>query len=536
MKKIFNFSLAMIMAFSMTATAFAAEELNIPKVNIEIDDGKIVNAQYSAYRLLDAVSLGTLDGEEQYSYTVNSKYKDILETLTGKEDAEIIKYIDGLDTDKIRDFADAVYQAIKENSIQADETTSNNKFDEVGQGYYLIAETVLGKVDGNNQPTDSFSLVMLDTVATNNEGKVTITTKEDIPTVDKKVQEVNDSTGDKSWGEDADHDVGDEIAYQIRGTVSEKYADYIAYDYQFVDTMEKSLTLDANSIQVIVGGTVDEKGDYVSGGTDVTTQFNKVVTEIADDPLTADVDEEGTKLTLSADLKKLTDVSINTDTTIFVLYKATLNEKALYGKPGNKNVVYLKYSNDPYVDSNGNPDGTTPPDTTIVFTFHTLVNKVNEKSEPLTGAGFTLYKWNAAKNEWLPAASAVADENGTKFDFRGLDCGKYKLEETKVPSGYNKAEDIIFEVKATYDSLKDPVELTELYVVDEKGNRISGNEKDATFTTVADTGLVDTSVENLPGVVLPSTGGMGTTLFYVVGAVLVIGSLVLIVTRKRMGE
>lgn len=543
MKKFLGLALAMMLALSMTTTAFAED--TVPTVDIEIDDtDRITEAEYAAYRLLEATSLGIPEGEtkEHFSYSINEKYRAILETETGKTGEEIIKYIDALDADGIREFANDVYQAIKTAKLAADKTAENNTFEDVVQGYYLIAETDLGKVDGEDEPTDSYSLVMLDTVAANKEGKVTIKTKEDIPTVDKKVKEVNDSTGDTSWGESADHDVNDVIEYQIRGTVSSKYDEYIAYDYQFVDTMDKSLTLDEDSITVILGG-VEEDGIYQSGGTDVTDLFDlEVVTY--DDPATEENDE-ATRFTLKADLKEIDareDIEITENTKIYVLYEATLNADALHGTPGNKNDVYLNYSNDPYVDSNGNPGGKTPVDTNIVFTFNTLVNKVDEKGDALTGAEFTLFKWDASvegEDKWVAVNTPViVNEEGTQFDFKGLDCGKYKLEETQVPEGYNKAADIIFEVVATYDETKNPAELTGLEVVDEDGEPISSytDTEEAIFIVSLREGKVTTAVENLPGVVLPSTGGIGTTLFYVLGAVLVLGSVILIVTKKRMGE
>ena len=541
MKKLLSFGLAMMLALSMTTTAFAAD--TVPTVNIEINDtDRITEAKYAAYRLLDATSLGTpAGGEEQFSYSINEIYRNILKEVTEKEtDEDIIKYIDDLSAEGIRKFADDVYQAIKTAKLTADETTEDNTFDAVAQGYYLIAETDLGKVDGKNEPTDSFSLVMLDTVASNVGGTVTIETKEDIPTVDKKVKEVNDSTGATSWGESADHDVNDVIEYQIRGTVSSKYDEYIIYNYQFVDTMDKSLTLEHKSkedtsIIIYVGGNEDENGIYQSGGIDVTEHFDIKVETLAD--------EAGTRFTASADLKeldKVEGVTITGDTIIYVLYKATLNEHAVHGTSGNKNDVYLNYSNNPYVDSEGEPRGKTPVDTNIVFTFNTLVNKVDEKGNELTGAGFTLYKWNeSAEGEGVwKEIKVIETESGSVFDFKGLDCGKYKLEETKVPAGYNKAADIIFEVVATYDKTKDPAELTGLEVVDEDGEPISSDTdtEEAIFIVSLREGKVTTAVKNLPGVVLPSTGGMGTTLFYVLGAVLVLGSVILIVTKKRMGE
>ena len=208
------------------------------------------------------------------------------------------------------------------------------------------------------------------------------------------------------------------------------------------------------------------------------------------------------------------------------------------GATGNKNEVILKYENDPYYKGDGDPDtpdepekpGETPKDINIVFTYDAIVNKVDDKDEPLEGAGFTLYKWVADENNWV----AVGDEitGVTTFTFEGLDVGKYKLVETTVPNGYNKAADIIFYVEATYDDTKDPVVLTDLVVKDEDGKVISG--ENLTFTADKTEGEVETDVVNKAGIELPSTGGMGTTIFYILGGALVVIAVVLLVTKKRM--
>ena len=165
-----------------------------------------------------------------------------------------------------------------------------------------------------------------------------------------------------------------------------------------------------------------------------------------------------------------------------------------------------------------------------MFTYDAIVNKVDGEGEALEGAGFTLYKWVADENNWV----AVGDEitGVTTFTFEGLDVGKYKLVETTVPNGYNKAADIIFYVEATYDDTKDPVELTGLVVKDEDGNVISG--ENLTFTADKTEGEVETDVVNKAGIELPSTGGMGTTIFYIFGGALVVIAVVLLVTKKRM--
>ena len=523
MKKLISILLTLVMVFGMTTTAFAA--------NITISGGAS-GSTYAAYKLLDATMLN--DGSGKYNFTVNEAYADVLEEATGKTtEGEIVKYISELSAEDAKAFAGDVYDLIKD-VIDADYTTTNDTFTGVDQGYYLIAETATGN------DADTYSLVMLDTAG---EEDITVDTKEDEPTVDKQVKEVNDTTGNTAWGEYADHDVYDTVYYQIKGTVSGKYADYKSYYYSFKDTMDDTLTLDEDSIKVYVGGTVNAAGEYQKDGVDVTADFVISTTEHS--------------FTASANLKELDanndSVVITADTEIFVTYEAELNEGALHGKPGNINNLYLEYENNPYHEGDGDPEtpdrpgdpedpedpngpGKTPIVQNIVFTFKANVNKVDENGEALEGAGFTLYKYDAEAGDYVAVGEEITGV--TTFSFAGLDAGKYKLEETTIPSGYNQAADIVFVVVAEYDTEVDPVALTGLSVVDEDGEVIDE------FTIIADDeselnedlGIFVTDVENKPGVTLPTTGGMGTTIFYLVGAILMIGSAVVIITRKRMSR
>jgi len=523
------FLLALAMLISMAGTAFAA--------NITING--VEGAEYAAYKLLNATNQGT-----NYSYTFNDKYADILKAATGKDSLEEIEaYILSLDADDkatdLRDLADAIYAAITtaDPAIEPDVTTDTSVFEDVAEGYYLIAETKVAN------EADTFSLVMLNTVGKED---ITVNTKEDKPTVEKKIEEVNDTTGTAVWGDSADHDIGDEINYRVTGSVSNKYAYYSSYYYSFVDTMEDGLTYNQNAKVYIVNG--DSK-------VDVTEQFT-----------IANTVKEGTDtvngFTATANLKELTGVTITETTTVVVEYTATLNENALHGTPGNKNVVYLEYENNPYHEADGNPatpdkpgepdqpgdepgdeePGKTEEDVNIVFTFKSVVNKTDKSGAALEGAGFTLYKWvkdgvageeDTTADGWVKIGDEITGV--TTFTFEGLDAGKYKLEESTVPAGYNKCDDIEFEVAATYNTEVDPPALAGLVVKDSIGTVISEGEG-ASFTATLADGAVTTNVVNVSGEELPSTGGIGTTIFYILGSVLVIGAVVLLVAKKRMNN
>ena len=244
---------------------------------------------------------------------------------------------------------------------------------------------------------------------------------------------------------------------------------------------------------------------------------------------------------------------------IVVEYKAKLNQNAAFANP---NGLTLKYPSDPnHTGESGDnpPEGETPEKVAIVFTFTGVVDKIDKDKKPLAGAEFTLYKWDNDAQEdennekWVAVGNetlnTVTDE-GTKFSFKGLDDGRYKLVETKVPAGYNKADDIIFEIATEHGLNKETqkLEVTSFKIIvitkdangTEKKTEYDGSNpqtNDAFKITANPTdggNNFNTQVQNLQGTVLPETGGIGTTIFYIVGGLLTVGAVVLLVTKKRM--
>lgn len=509
-KNLFSLLLALILLFTLTTTAFA--------VDITIQDTGATSS-YAAYKLLDATNALDENGEatDKFAYTLNTKYAAILKGIVAEKTSTletpvtpeqvtekmVIEYIADLDDNGIRTFADEVYALLAE--VNPDYTTNTDKFENVDQGYFLIVETNVNEESGK----DVISLVMLDTAG---EEDITVETKESVPSVEKKVKDTDDSTGEISdWQDSADYDIGDSIPYQIKGTVSSEYANYKAYTYIFTDTMKK-LTYQG-----------DAKVFAVNNG--VRTEITSVFT------ITWDAEKK--ILTLSCDDLKRAE-AVNAASEIIVEYTAKLDADAVIGSAGNPNTVYLTYSRDPYHEGEGAPTNETPEDTNIVFTFEGIVNKVDKDKNELEGAKFTLYKYvEAAEGEeqWLPI-EIESVEGATTFAFTGLDAGRYKLVETEVPAGYNKADDIEFVIVAEHDITADNPKLTSLVVKDMQGNVISG--QNLTFSANVQEGKISTDVVNLTGPELPSTGGIGTTIFYILGGILVVGAGVLLITRKRM--
>lgn len=451
---------------------------------------------YKAYKLLNATVRGTGE-DKKISYTVNEKYAAVLEAATSATDEKgIIKAIeDKTEATAIRSFANDIYAKIKAGKIAEDYTSTGKNFANVDKGYYLIVETEL------NDEADTYSLVMLNTADQDN---VTVDSKEDSPTFEKKIKEKNDSTGVESgWQDGADYDINDVVPFKLQGTVPQNYGAYNTYKYVFHDEMSSGLTFNASSVVVKVDETAINSGYSV-----VTTGLK--------DGCTFEIQFD--------DLKKISEVKAGS--TITVEYDATLNENAVIGSAGNPNQAKLEYSNNPYDDGTGE----TPWDKVIAFTYQLVANKVDKDGSSVEGAGFTLYKWSNEGDKYVAVSSEITGV--TKFNFKGIDAGQYKLVESKVPDGYTKAEDLVFTVVATYDTDNNDPKFGTLTIKD--GDKVISDGEDKVFTVNLAAGSFTTNVVNLTGTTLPSTGGMGTTVFYVVGGGLMAVAVVLLVTKKRM--
>ena len=458
----------------------------------------------------------------------------------------------GLENDsaKAQAVADAFNKALSSTTagtgtIVADATSGT--ITGLNAGYYLIKDTA--DVDGEG----ALTRVMLEVVS-----NVAVTEKASVPSLTKKVKEKNDTTGEESdWQDAADYDIGDTIPYQITGTLPSKFAEFDTYKtYTITDTLSAGLTAPAAS-----GITVKV------GEADVTSHFDITITGEATAVQTITI-----ALKTGEDLKTWTSPALTKDSTFVVDYTATLNTSAVIGSEGNPNTAKLEFSNNPNYNDDGDT-GTTPEDKVIVFTYEIKALKVEptsdaaidqtaynaltdaekadyvkvgdkwQKTKPLAGAGFTLYKkvpagTTGAVNGYLQIGDEI--KNTTTFEFKGTDAGEYKLVETTVPAGYNKCADIEFKVTATYDTDSADPKLKSLTVTPETaGFTVTTTEtKDTTgsVTEITTDGIISGKVLNQSGTVLPSTGGIGTTIFYVVGSILVVAAGVLLITKKRMSR
>ena len=441
-------------------------------------------------------------------------------------------------------------------SVTAEGTSTT--ITDLNAGYYLVQDTAAVTAEGAK------TRFIMEVVS-----NVSVSEKASVPSVDKYTDDKNDTTGAEdtvNWVKTADYDLGDVVPYKVVGTLPSTYADYDWYSYKFTDTMSQGLTLNSDSVKIVLFASkadAEAATDYTSAttgdspaGTDITSLFTKNVTT---------GDNNSTVLTMScpvtvsegtvtdSGLKKNTNITANS--AIVMFYTATVNDNAVIGGTGNANEVTIEFSNNPNPGGEGDK-GNTPEDKVVVFTLKTVVDKVDDQGQPLTGATFKLYKkykdsaavTAAGKTaatkptttptqmtdaEWaalvtgtqvlVDVGEAVLTNNGTTFTFNHMDDGDYVLIETVTPAGYNTMEPYPFSVTASHQIAADGTpSITELTTTG------------TNMTATAATGTLDTDIKNKSGTQLPSTGGMGTTILYVGGSILVILAAVLLITKRRM--
>ena len=516
-KKLASLLLVLVMVFALATTAFAEETTYSITINNSAKDHT-----YEAYQIFT----GDLSGTTLSNIVWGSGVSEAGQTALGDAAAKAETLKTEADA---KAFAKAVAPYLTTAAGSAN-TVTDGKYviSGLAAGYYLVKDQD-GSLIGDN---DSYTEYIIQVV-----GNVTATPKSDVPEVQKKVKDINDSTDTTKtdWQDSADYDIGDSIPFQLKATLADNVSSYTTYKVVFHDTLSKGLTLNATygegqNANVVTSGVTVKVGDA-----DKTANFVITAVKNADGTTT---------LTVSCDDVKA--LGAGNSSVITVEYTAKLNENAVLGSAGNPNKVYLEYSNNPNKSEEGNNEtGETPKDVVIVFTYKTIINKVDSENKPLTGAAFKLEKLikgkDGAADTWTTVKEFTVDETTTSFTFSGLDDGQYKLTETKTPAGYNTIDPIYFVIEATHDETADAPTLKTLnaYLTDANGNKQTemkdGESVNIDLGTVDLTaGSITTTVVNKSGSELPSTGGIGTTIFYVLGGVLVLAAVVLLVTKKRM--
>ena len=388
-------------------------------------------------------------------------------------------------------------------------------------GYYLIVDTssFSSSADGDSYHAYNSFLLKVNKAHYH----VQITPKVVKPTVEKKVYDNDDNSswGDNDgWGSSADHAINEEFQFQLIAKLPESENNGHAYDYYdkytvcFNDTLSAGITfdnLDTVKIANVDGDNSKEITNYKFDDTDLHEAGHPTSFKLSIDDVKTCAAAAG--------------LNLNDGATITVTYTAHLNENAaVNGSTDNKNKVQLQYSNNP---SNSAYWGFTPESAVCVYTYQLNNTKYHDDDTPgneLAGAGFRLYSDKACNEAQeiklkkntdgtysryfgTEAGDEMISGNDGQFNVKGLDAGTYYLKETKTPDGYSACDNKEIVISATHDV---------------NHVSLSGNLSNKIINKKAG------------GITLPSTGGIGTTLFYVVGGGLMVAAIVLLVTKKRM--
>ncbi len=537
-KKFVSVMLAVVMALAMGITAFASEaDENASTENTSgvtgqsYDIYQIFTGTFKDGKLISDIKWGKNGTGTEGTPVSQSILDELANTYQDNDSYEI---------------NDSAQLAVITKYVNLDSTAiiSNGKdttYTGLASGYYLVKGTVT-YAGGTEKENTVETLYVVRVV----ENTLTFQPKVDVPKVDKKIVEGNDKVDTNEAA------IGDDVNYEITGTLPSNLDAYKTYYFEFNDTLSKGLTLKEDTIKVTVNGEEVKRGE--------------------DGLYTQEVSEDNNNTTIKItipDAKKVAGAGAD----IVVTYTATLNKDAIIAGDGNDNKVHLVYSNNPNKNgdgtpgSNDHPTGQTPEEQVKTYTTELAVLKTDEEGKILEGAEFTL-GGNGVKVSLVTKEEFVPDENGAywklkngsyttmapasdnsniddydmdagkfslkktikpsyetdnsstavdtigkdgRITFTGLGAGEYTLTETKVPDGYNAI---------------DPIRFTITFDPETKEFRAEGISLGANNT-------LETTVINKKGSLLPSTGGIGTTIFYIIGGILVIGAGIILVVKKR---
>lgn len=581
MRRIASVLLALAMVFGLTATAFAAEVENQTEHSYVAEVENQTGHSYAAYQVFSGTQQESVEegdksiialGDIEWGRGVGEKKGgDLLKELNDlevegatpfancKSAADVAAVLN-----KEKDYTSAIAKAfanaaVKHRTESFTEIPAGAASVPLDIGYYLLVDT--GNPDGSSPDAYNSALLQI----TNQ--KITIKKKYDVPTVDKAVKDKEDGEA----GEAVDVNIGDSVYFTLTGTLPNSpdnpdiLGDYETYKYAFTDTLSKGLKYNGNAkVYLFKDGSTENGAD--GNKVDITDSFT--IEHTPADP----ANQAGGGGTLEVSIDNLNTVEgVSAESVIVVEYSAELTADAVTGGSGNVNTVKLEYSNNPNTSGDGKPStGETPEDKAIVFTYKLDGTKVDGQTpnKTLKDAQFVLFRvkgegkpntdgenntptnveyaevtdgkltgWTDNRGTAIGTEDAkgtgivVSDENGL-FVISGLDAGIYYLEEVKAPAGYNLLQD---PVKLTIDAeisggdadTNQPPTIGKLDLITEG--------KDGSITTPGDkdNGTVSLKVQNNMGALLPSTGGMGTTLFYIAGAALVLAAGVLFMMKRR---
>ncbi len=571
-KRIFAMVLALTLVLALTVTAFATEAGGYT-ITIKPKSGDNAAHSYEAYQIFK----GDLTNQNDTAILSNITWGDNVDQSKLGDLAAAINGITGAqgeDALTAASSAEAFADAISALNASNDSAVAQSVADAFGAvltgapktgsaaagqnaeiavteaGYYLVKDQDNSL---NGEEDAAYTRFILQVV-----NDVEVEAKSSVPTVDKKIQEGEDLVNANNAS------IGDEIQYVINSTVPDMTG-YEKYYFVLNDTMSQGLTFN-NDVTIKIGGQTLDADDYT---------------------VTSSVDETTGKTSIKIVLKNFIQYKSEAGAAIEVSYTATLNENADLTPTGNPNEVTLTYSNDPNYDYAGEPGddhdepgenepvGVTPKSETKTFSTGIELIKVDgNNNQALTGAKFqiageklnvtlinekvyepandgtwymlkdgtytetepteqtadsydsTTQKYKVVEHvteevtkEQVNAVGYVDSTGHLKFE--GLAAGTYTITELVAPDGYNAlTQPITVVITGTMDDTN----MTCTWTATKDGAPL---DLDAT------TNLFPIEVENKKGSQLPSTGGIGTTIFYVLGAVLVLSAGVVLVVKKR---
>lgn len=477
MKKLASLALALILVLALGTPALAAQEGALTGGSITITNAA-PGQTYTAYQLLYIESYNADTGA--YTYKANSEWETWLKSQTAylEFDAQgYVTWVGNATEERAAEFAKLAQEQL---ASKSGETVTAGAA-AAGSDTTTVTFSSL-KLGYYLVDTTLGSLCSLDTT----NPAATMTEKNDIPTIKKEVKEDSNN----NYGKYNDDEIGQTVYFRTTIDIKE---------------IEKSLTMhDTMSAGLTYTGVTSVKVK----NTDVAAE-NYAVNITPSDGCTFEI------VFTESYIK-----SLDAGTEIVVEYTATLNENAVVGLEGNPNTVKLEYGENAF----------TTEDQTKTYTWNTKILKYGngDKTNTLEGAQFVLLRKEGDKvatfsngrltgwetvpadgSSWSDTSILTTDANG-EIEIEGLDSDSYLLREIKAPDGYNKLSAAI-EVK------------------------VNGAVRDETTNTLTYS-IATTEVNNQSGAELPSTGGIGTTIFYIAGGVLVLAAVVLLVTRKRMNR
>lgn len=553
--------LAIAMTFGGIAPAtmaFAAEGDNtITIINVDGND-----TNFKAYQIFKA----TVTDEKDDKGTVTGKTVSNITWANNNVKTAVTNYITTYETSKGKTYTGTTAQNaadwIKDNVTGTTKETAVDA-DSVAEG---LAKAVSGittetTVNGNEQSAalDPGYWLFLTDSATVSPGSstvagetytspifavvggsaYTVTEKASVPTVEKKI--VSDADGKEH--DAADSHIGQNVTYNLYGTVAQDFATYDSYSYKFTDTVSQGLTVSTNAegtpqatVRMYSSADAAHADLDRTAGTDVTSDFDIV--------LGAAKSDGSQDLTVTAKgAKGLKSIEGATKDSVFVVtYTAKINSKAVIGNDGNPNTVHLEYSNNP----NHEGTGRTVDHHVTDFTYGLHLVKVDqgteqalasakftiqvEKADDKTGNDSTTGKYVKADGTLSDSAVELTTDSNGKIDVTGLDAGTYKVVETVAPSGYSTVPSFTFTIDPKIDEQNQTITELDSKLTTSDADHVKAGLIDPSSTkgdnvlTIKDGTKVDSmktvniTVGDKKSVGLPLTGQAGVTLTFVAGA------------------